>query len=179
MGQRPKLGSTYNMIPELPTFEETRDKRYAEMVLKVEKNLKRKDVVDMVNAAIDSGAAYKRFIEIVKAQGGDTKVVEEAKIFMPYKSVNFLADREGYVGSINSLLLGELIRRLCKDGHDDNIGVVLRVKIGDYVKKGDIIVSFYYKNEEDMEKYKNAICGCVRVTDQKFKPLQVIKKVMR
>lgn len=36
MGQRPKIGSTYNMIPEIPTFEETRDKRYAEMVLKVE-----------------------------------------------------------------------------------------------------------------------------------------------
>ena len=151
----------------------------AEMILKADKKLKRKDVYDMVNSALDNGSAYRRFLEIVKAQGGDSKLVEEAKVFTPHKSVNFVADREGYVGSINSLLLGELIRRLCKESHDNNIGVILRVKIGDYVKKGDVIVSFYYKDEQDFEQYKKAISGCVRVTDQVFKPVKVVKRIIR
>lgn len=150
-----------------------------EMILKADKKLKRKDVYDMVNSALDNGSAYRRFLEIVKAQGGDSKLVEEAKVFTPHKSVNFVADREGYVGSINSLLLGELIRRLCKESHDNNIGVILRVKIGDYVKKGDVIVSFYYKDEQDFEQYKKAISGCVRVTDQVFKPVKVVKRIIR
>ena len=150
-----------------------------EMILKVNKKLKRKEVEEMVASVLDRGDAYKRFIELVKAQGGDYKVVEQAKLFNPYKSVNFVADRDGYVGKINSLLLGELIRRLCADSHDSNIGAVLRVKIGDKIKKGDIIISFYYKNKEDFEKYKEAITGCVRVTEEVVKPEDVIKKVIR
>lgn len=117
-------------------------------------------------------------MKLIKCQGGDYKIVRDAKLFVPYKSVNFIADKDGFVGSINALLLGELIRRLCAETHDSNIGVVLRVKIGDYVKKGDIIISFYYKNQEDFEKYKNAIAGCVRVTQEKIEPIKIVKKVI-
>ena len=150
-----------------------------EMILKVNKNLQRKDVYDMACAALDNGSAYNQFLRIVKAQGGDAKIVKESKLLKPHKSVNFVADRNGYVGSINSLLLGELIRRLCVESHDNHIGAVLRVKIGDYVKSGDIIVSFYYKDQEDFEKYRNAIAGCVRLTNEVMKPVDVIKKVIR
>ena len=149
-----------------------------EMILKADKKLKRKDVVDMVSMALDNGSAYNRFLQIVKMQGGDSKIVKEAKIFNPYKSINFLADKDGYVGSINSLMLGELIRRLCAETHDNNIGIVQRTKIGDFVKKGDVIVSFYYKDDADFEKYKNAIAGCIRVTSEKIEPVKVIKKVI-
>lgn len=37
MGQRPKIGSTYNMIPEIPTFEEIKEKRLIEMQEKINK----------------------------------------------------------------------------------------------------------------------------------------------
>lgn len=150
-----------------------------EMILHANPKLTRKDVEDMVKAALDNGSAYNQLLRIIKAQGGDFQIVKEAKLFNPYKSVNFVSDREGYVGSINSLLLGELIRRLCADSHDSNIGAILRVKIGDYVKVGDIIVSFYYKDEKDFEKYKNAIAGCVRLTQEEMKPVKIVKKVIR
>ncbi len=150
-----------------------------EMILKADPKLKRNDVVDMVSMALDNGCAYNRFLQIVKLQGGDTKAVKEAKLFNPYKSVNFLADKEGYVGCINSMMLGELIRRLCAETHDSNIGIVQRTKIGDYVNKGDVVVSFYYKDEADFEKYKSAISGCIRVTKQKFEPVKVIEKVIK
>lgn len=149
-----------------------------EMVLKANPKLKRQDVCDMAAAALDNGSAYNQLLRIIKAQNGDAQIVKEVKLFNPYKSVNFVADREGYVGSINSLLLGELIRRLCADSHDSNIGAILRVKIGDYVKAGDIIVSFYYKNDADFDKYKNAIAGCVRLTNTQIKPVDIIKKVI-
>lgn len=151
----------------------------AEIILKTNKKLSKKDVLDMINASLDNGSAYETFLHLVKAQGGDVEAVEQNRMFVPYKSVNFLADRDGFVGSINSLLLGELIRRLCKESHDNNIGVVLRVKIGDIVKKGDKIVTFYYKEDEDFELYKKAIVGCIRVTKQKMKPVKVIRRIIR
>jgi len=150
-----------------------------EIILAAEPKLKKEDVIDMVAMALDNGTAYSRFLEIVKAQGGDKQLVADAKLFQPYQSTNFVADREGYVGNINSLMLGELTRRLCEDSHDGNIGAVLRVKIGDYVRPGDIIVSFYYKDKEDFEKYREAIAGCVRITNTEIKPVKVITKVIR
>ena len=148
------------------------------MIMAADKKIKRKDVEDVVKMALDNGSAYNRLLQIIKWQGGDMQVVKESKVFMPYKSVNFIADRDGFVGSINSLLLGELIRRLCADSHDDHIGAILRVKIGQEVKKGDVIVSFYYKDDADFERYKNAIAGCVRITSEKIFPVDVIKKVI-
>ena len=149
-----------------------------EMILASDKKLKRKDVEDMVSMALDNGSAYNRFLQIVKLQGGNHCCVKEAKMFVPYKSKNFVADKSGFVGSINSLMLGELIRRLCAETHDSNIGIVLRVKIGEYVKPGDVIVSFYYKENEDFEKYRSAIAGCIRVTDEKISPVKVVNKVI-
>lgn len=148
------------------------------MIMKADKKLKREDVVDMVEMALDNGSAYYKLIEIIKAQGGDANVVKNAKLFMPHKSVNFMADKSGYVGSIDSLMLGELIRRLCAETHDNNIGIIQRTKIGDYVNKGDIIVSFYYKDDIDFETYKGAISGCIRLTDEVIHPVPVIKKVI-
>ncbi len=148
------------------------------MILKANNKLKKQDVVDMVSMALDNGSAYKRFMQIIKMQGGDVQKVKEAKMFIPYKSVNFVADREGYVGAINSMLLGEMVRRMCSESHDRNLGVVQRTKIGDYVKKGDVIVTFYYKDDEDLEKYKTAISGCIRVTDEKIPYIDVVKKVI-
>ena len=150
-----------------------------EMISLVNPKLKREDIKQMVESVLDRGEAFNRLIDLVKVQGGDASVIEQARLFNPYHSTNFVAERDGYVGKINSLLLGELIRRLCAESHDSNIGAVLRVKIGDHVKKGDVIVSFYYKDKEDFEKYREAIAGCVRVTDEVVPPMEVIKKVIR
>lgn len=150
-----------------------------EMILKANPYIKRKDLIEMLNLALDNGSAYNRFLEIIQMQGGDVKAVDQGKIFKPYKTVNFVSEKDGYVGSINSLLMGELIRRLCQDSHDNNIGAVIRVKIGDFIKKGDVIVSFFYKNKEDFEKYRNAISGCIRITDQEIKPIKIVKEVIR
>ncbi len=149
-----------------------------QMILKADSFMNRRDVEEMVKMTLDSGAAYNKFMDIIKAQGGNNAVVEQAKMFIPHNSVNFVAEKSGYVGSIDSLMLGELVRRLCAKTHDSNIGVVQRTKIGDYVKKGDIIVSFYYKNAADLKKYQSAICGCIRVTSHKIPRVKVIRKVI-
>ena len=149
-----------------------------QMIMQANPKLRRQDVVDMVSMALDNGTAYNHFMEIVKMQGGDAKLLNDAKLFVPYKSVNFMADREGYVGSINALVLGELVRRICADSHDNNLGIVQRTKIGDYVKPGDVVITFYYKDDEDLEKYKNAIAGSIRVTKEKIEPVKVIRRII-
>lgn len=150
-----------------------------EMILKANPRMSRTALEEMIESVLDNGTAYARFLEIVKAQNGSVEAVEKQEFFKPYNSVNFVSDRDGYVGRISSITLGELIRRLCKESHDNNIGAILRVKIGDYVKKGDSIITFYYKDKADFEKYRSAIAGCIRTTEKYIKPLPIIRKVIR
>ncbi len=150
-----------------------------EMIHQYDTSVERKDIIDMINISLDNGYAYNKFLDIISAQGGDVNLVDGAKLFNPYKSVNFISDRAGYVGTIDSLLLGELIRRLCVQSHDNNIGIALRVKIGEYVNAGDIILTLYYKDDEDLARYKSAISGCVRLTTEPIKPIEVIKRIIR
>lgn len=150
-----------------------------EMILKANPKLERRDVLDMINASIDNGVAYITFLDIIRHQGGDFKLVGSGGLFKPYKSVNFTAEKEGYVGYINALVLGEMTRRMCAITHDNNLGVVLRVKIGDYVKQGDIILSFYYKDDSDLKKYSKVLSGCIRTTKEKVEKAKIIKKVIR
>ncbi len=154
--------------------------KYAvEMIMQANPKLHERDIFDLVVNAIDGGFAYKRFLEIVEAQGGNAKIVKDGKLFNPYNFKNFVSDRDGYVGYIDSQTLAEIVRRLCKETHDSNIGIALRVKIGDFVQPGENIITFYYKDEKDLEMYKNAIAGCIRITDRKIAPVNPIQKVYR
>ena len=149
------------------------------MISKVNSKLNRKDIKEMVETVLDRGDAYNRFLSMVEVQGGDVSVLKQAKLFCPYNSTNFISSKEGYVGRVNSLLLGELIRRLCEESHDPNIAAVVHVKVGDYIKVGDVIISFYYKNKEDLEKYSQAITGCIGITDKTVKPVKIIRRILR
>lgn len=165
------LKGKHNMLREVAI-------RFAvEMMMKADKRLTRKDAYDMAVSSLDGGSAYKKFLDIVKTQHGDVKAVEECTFFAPKEEIVFKADHAGYVGNINALLMGELIRRLCVETHNNNIGMVLNVKIGDYVNKGDKILTLYCENKQDVENYIDAIKGCVRLTDLKIKPVNPIKRI--
>ena len=179
IGNAIEVVDALNVLQGKRTFLRRVANKFAvELMCASDPTLSKADAYEIVNMAIDGGAAYKQFMKIVECQGGDISCLQNATIFRPYHSVNFKADKAGYVGQIDSLMLGELVRRLCVDNHDDNIGVVLRVKIGDFVLPGDVVMSFYYKDPADLDRYKSALAGAVRMTNQKIKKVRVVKKVI-
>ena len=74
--------------------------------------------------------------------------------------------------------MGEIVKNICISSHDNNIGVRVKVKIGDYVKVGDSIVTFYFKDKADVEKYKEDIIDCVSLTDTKINPVKVLERII-
>lgn len=152
--------------------------KYAvEMMLKADTRLNKKDAYDMAVMALDGGLAYNQFLDIVRTQHGDVKAVKDGKIFNPKESIVFRTSKSGYVGNINALLMGELIRRLCAETHNNNIGLVVDVKIGDYVNAGDKILTLYCENKKDVQNYIEAIKGCVRLTHIKVRKINPIKRL--
>jgi pyrimidine-nucleoside phosphorylase len=107
----------------------------------VEKDLVR--ARESLEKLIASGAARQKFVEFVKAQGGDPRVVDKPELLPAAASVEVLvAPCDGCVKSIDARALGEICvdmgggRRKRTDKVDASVGVVLKAKVGDAVSQG-------------------------------------------
>ena len=113
-----------------------------------------------VTEVLDNGAAYKKFQEFVKNQGGNLSKIKTAR-----NIENVASLEEGVISEISaskiaqiSLNLGAGKKKLTdKVNHD--VGIVLKKHIGDYVKKGDILLSIYkqtssYHGKEARKAFK-------------------------
>ncbi len=150
-----------------------------EMITSVNKRVRRSDTIEMINSLIDNGEAYKKFLQILSFQGVDEKVIKQNKIFSPAHFADFNAIKSGYVCLIDTAALGEIVSEICKNNHDNNIGISVNAKIGDFVNVGDNIVTFYYKTIEDLDTYKQKILDCIHLIDEKVERTKIVKRIIR
>lgn len=110
----------------------------------------------MVLQSIESGMAYQKFLEIVKAQNGNIDEIKVSSKTIPIKSV-----KKGVIRSINALELGKISLALGagkvtkEDTIDYDVGIRLNKLIGEKVEKGEVLANLYVKNnvpDVDLEK---------------------------
>ncbi|HEX3469426.1 MAG TPA: thymidine phosphorylase [Candidatus Elarobacter sp.] len=86
--------------------------------------------------ALQSGAAYERFVRLVEAQGGSRDALD--RIAPHPHRVSAVAARSGVVAAIDAVAIGELARELtASDGPFAGIRIVARV--GTAVGAGDVL----------------------------------------
>lgn len=113
----------------------------------------------MVEDSLKSGKAYLKFLEIVKAQGGDL-----SKLRVSENTQDIYSTKSGHVIDMDAYRFGKLSldlgggRKTKEDKIDSSVGIVLKKKIGDDVKVGDVLCTLYLKEgskpiEEDLTNY--------------------------
>lgn len=110
-----------------------------------------------VSRVLDSGRAYTRFLSWIEAQGGDLELLEaglpEAPICQAWKAPSSFT-----VSAMNTKALGLAAQalgagRATKDqAIDYAVGLVVRVKIGDQVKQGDVMGEIHARRLEDVSR---------------------------
>ncbi len=96
---------------------------------------------------IDNGKAYQKFLEFVKAQGGDITSLKVSD-----KTIEIRSNKEGTLKTIYALPLGELSvslgagRRSKEDAIDYTVGIVINKEVGDIIKKNDLLATLYVNN---------------------------------
>ena len=98
----------------------------------------------MVLENLRNGSAYKKFEQLVQAQGGDLLNIKVADTVVSVKS-----KETGFISHIETDALGEIVRKLGggrykkEDNIDHSVGIVLSKKIGDYVMEDEEILKIY------------------------------------
>ena len=98
----------------------------------------------MLEDSIKTGLAFKKFLEMVEAQGGDVDYILHPEKFQVAKNIiPIYAKEAGYVKEINALEIGLSSmtlgggRETLDDVIDMSAGIMLNKKVGDYVKEGE------------------------------------------
>lgn len=108
-----------------------------------ESNIK-KHGIDEARAILSSGAALKKFKEIVKAQGGSSHISAHTMKILNKKHIIY-APTSGYVKSINNHNLNSIAKVLGAP-HDKHAGIYLLKKVGDVIERGEPLMEFYTKD---------------------------------
>jgi pyrimidine-nucleoside phosphorylase len=121
----------------------------AEMVC-LATGLSHADAHDNVQRALASGAAREALGCLIQAQGGDQRVLDEPSLLPGAPLVQpLLAWRHGYVAAVDALAVADVARALGAgrarkgDPIDPAVGVVLAVKVGQHVERGQPLATLH------------------------------------
>lgn len=128
-----------------------------------------------------SRRAYKKFIDIVKAQGGHVTSVFMEHLgqhvdipVLPYKAKfmkEIKADKDGYVNFVKTDKIGEALvmlggGRLTKEDEIDlSVGFILKKKNGAKVKQGDTIMQALFNDKDKFETSAKYIAEGLKIED--------------
>jgi pyrimidine-nucleoside phosphorylase len=112
-----------------------------------------------VRHAIGSGEGLERFRRIIATQGGDPHVIDDPARLpaAPHRHV-VKATRAGYVTTMDASLVGRASvllgagRDRSEDPVDPAVGIVLLVKPGQQVSRGDGVLEFHYRDPARLEQ---------------------------
>lgn len=111
-----------------------------------------------IDESIESGKAYQKFEEFIKAHGG---TIPDFENFIKVKEIkDILAKNSGYINILDASEIGRSAmllgagREQKEDEIDYNVGILMNVRNNSYVKKGDCLAKFYLN---DKTRYDEAL----------------------
>lgn len=130
---------------------------------------------------IANGEAFAKLKEMVQAQGGDTSVLDDPSRFdRSNVCYEVLAQREGFLYAMDTERCGIASMELGagrekkEDPIDYSAGIVLRKKVGDFVRKGEVLASFYSSEESKCRTAEQTFTQALSIQDARPKQTALI-----
>ncbi len=123
------------------------------MLMNADAELKEAEVKKRLLHALESGEGLEKLRQMILAQGGDPRVCDDVTLLeqAPYQ-LDVTAEEEGWLGKVDTTALGLIVRDLGagrvrkEDPVDPAVGLVMKKRIGDPVKKGDVLCTLHTRD---------------------------------
>ncbi len=132
----------------------------------------RADAERRTRETIRSGTALEKFRQMVEAQGGDPKVVDDyGRLPHVADGHPLAADRDGYLVRLDAELVGRASvvlgagRDKVEDAVDPAVGIVLRAKPGDAVRSGQALLEVRYRDRARLDSALALLSRAIGIGD--------------
>ena len=125
-----------------------------------------------VENALTSGAAYEKFREFVRSQGGDADALEDLPVSTEVRELR--SPRDGYVARFAASGIGSAALALgagrAKKGDkiDPGSGIEVLVRAGDQIHRNQPIARLY--GEREAERAKQLVLEALEISDEPVEP---------
>jgi pyrimidine-nucleoside phosphorylase len=123
--------------------------------------------------AIADGSGLAKLAEVVAAQGGDARQVEDTSRLprAPWREM-LTAQQAGYIAQIDAERVGLASVRLGAgrqrkgDPIDHSVGFILQAKVGDKLAVGDPLIEIHARSQEEAQAIRQALLDAYHWSDQ-------------
>lgn len=129
---------------------------------------------DLARRQVESGAALAKFRQMVVAQGGDERVVDDYGVFASAPCQReLLMPVSGWVQGMDAECCGRASaalgagRATKEDPVDLSAGIVLRHKVEEWVNRGDVLAMLYAPNEEQLNDGERLLLSAYKLGDNR------------
>lgn len=144
------------------------------------------DAKKRVKETVDSGAAFAKLREWIKAQGGDVRCIDDPARFAcaPY-SMAVKCTADGFVTAMNAEEIGAVAsvlgagRAVKTDTIDPTAGILLVKKTGDRVTVGDTLCTLYTSKRETLAPAAARYAAAIAVGDAPPETKPLIYDIVR
>ncbi|HOA21758.1 MAG TPA: thymidine phosphorylase [Anaerolineaceae bacterium] len=129
--------------------------------------------VVMAEKAINDGSGYAKFRELVIAQGGDVSYVDDLdKLPMAAFVEPVRARSAGWAAVVDAKEVGETSvtlgagREQKGDMIDQAVGIIVKVKVGDAVDKGQVLFEVHANDPRKLQQAKERLKNAVKIVNE-------------
>jgi len=153
----------------------------AEMLLLARAAADAGDAWRMMGDAVSSGRAAAKLAEIIEAQGGDPRIVDDPSLLPAAPAVaEFTAGRDGFVVDVTPRTIGYGIialgggRRTMEDTVDPAAGFVITAKPGDRVSRGDPLALIHARDDAGIREGKRVLSEAITLGEEPGRCLDLV-----
>lgn len=138
---------------------------------------------ELVTQAIESGAAWQKFRQMVVAQGGDVRYLDEPQRFPAARIVRMVpAPVSGYLARVQTDEIGMATvglggGRLQKgDPVDHAVGLMLHLKVGEWITAGEPLFTIHANDEARCAEAERRVLEALTFSEAPVEPLPLFYK---
>lgn len=146
----------------------------ANMLVIAEKARSFEDGYRLLEKNLKSGKALEQFRKLIKAQGGDEKVVDDFDILPSARYVvKVKSERAGFINKISTREVGLTAmaigagRSTKEDQIDPAVGIVIKKKYGDRVSRGDVLAEIHFNNKGFEKEARERLINSFKIIEEK------------
>jgi len=141
--------------------------------------------VQLAADLLHSGSAYRSWLQIVQAQGGDTGVFENPGAFhKPAATRTLTASHSGFLASMNCTEVGWAVQRLgagrTKPGNpvSAHAGIEMHAKLGDRITAGQPLITLFTENDSLLHEPLQMLGATLEIHPSPPAPIPLIREIL-